>query len=83
MLKDRVQLIGINPVRGTLRCADQTSTTVVDEIDENFRVRSGLKSGSVRVVTKENVKEVLLVDSSPSVVDLVFLIDVGNIDFSL
>ena len=66
-----------------MRCADQTSATVVDEVDENFRVLIGLESGTVRIVTEEHVEKVLLVDLISSVVDLAFVVDVGRINFGL
>ena len=83
LLEDRVELISIDPVRGALRSADQTSATMVDEVHENLRVLVGLESGPVGVVTEKNVKEVLLVDCTSSVVDLVFDIDVSGINFDL
>lgn len=56
---------------------------MVDEVNENLGVFVGLEGGAVRVVTEEDVEEVLLVDSGAGVVDLVCDVDVGGIDVSL
>ncbi len=77
-LEGAVELVSVDPVLGSLRGADETGTTMIDEVDEDLGVLVRLESGTVGVVTEENVEEVLLVDLGARVVDLGLVIDVDT-----
>lgn len=46
LLEGGVELVGIDPVSGALRGADETGTTVIDEVDEDLGLGVGPKDGA-------------------------------------